>query len=501
MIKQTLMLLLLLGTACSGSRPHDGAAPLAPSKSPGAPEPAASSAAAEPWRAKPPAPGKVGQFAFPVPELATLNNGLNVLVARRPGGVVSLSVMVRHGASSTGRAKSGLAALTARMLTEATRKKNNLQLAEAAESLGSTLGDDAGRDYSSISLQTLKPDVERGLSLLAEVVQQPAFRPADWARVKAEWLDGLIAERQSPARLASLVGLRALLGEVAGAPVGGGVSDVKSLSVADLQAFHRRAYAPNTAAIIVCGDVTLAEITQQAERWFGGWQRRGEPPPEQIIEPKMPERTFVLLVDRPGAVQTAVFAAHPLPARKAEGHEARLVLSNLLGGLFTSRINHNLREEHAYTYGARSQAIATRQWGAFVVSTSVKTEVTAEAVGELLSELTAIQGSPPIEPIADAELLRSKTDLINELGAHLEHVGKVAADLQTLVALGLEPDYFARYPEIIRGLSRGAIEKEAELRLAPKHLLIVVVGDRRQIEPGLRQRFGELQIAQAKLLD
>ena len=497
-----LLSVALACIACSGSRAHDGpglfgapAASAAPSPKPPAP------AAPESWRGTKPQAGKAGQFSYPVPDAGTLKNGLKLFVAQRPGGVVSLSVITRHGASSVGSGKSGLAALTARMLTEATQAKNNFQLAEAAESLGSTLADDAGRDYSSVSLQTLKPDVERGLSLLAEVVQKPAFRPADWERVKAEWLDGLIAERQSPSRLASLVGLRALLGEAFGAPVGGGISDVKLLNVRDLQTFHKRAWAPNTAALIVCGDVTLVEVQKHAERWFGAWQRRGDAPPEQVIEPKPPAKTGVLLVDRPGAVQSAVFAVHPLPPRKAEGHEARQVLSNLLGGLFTSRINQNLREEHAYTYGARSQAIATRQWGAFVVSTSVKTEVTSEAVGELLGELTAIHGSPALEPIAEDELLRSKTDLVNALGAHLEHVDKVAADLEALYSLGLEPDYFARYPEIIWSLPLGAVVKEAELRLAPDRMLVVVVGDRRQIEAGLRQRFGELRLADAKLSD
>jgi zinc protease len=430
-----------------------------------------------------------------------LKNGLRVLVVNRPGGVVSLSFVSRHGASSVAAGKSGLAALTARMLTEGTKTKTNLQLAEAAESLGASLDHDAGRDYVAIGLTTLRPDVERGLQLLAEVAQAPAFRGADFQRVKAEWLDGLVAERQNPSRLASLVGLRALLGDVHGAPVSGGVTDVKRLTVADLQAFHRRAFVPAHSAIVAAGDVSAPELAAAAERLFANWRPTSEAPPEALIEPTPPARTKLMLVDRPGAVQTAVFAVHPLPPRKSEGYEARQVLSNLLGGLFTSRINMNLREEHAYTYGARSQTIATRQWGAFVLSTSVKTEVTAEAVAEALKELQAVRGKPATKPISADELARSKTDLVNGLGAHLEHVDKVAGDVQTSFALGLEPDYFARYSELIRSVPMERVAAEAELRLVPERLLIIVVGDRRVIEPSLKQRFGAVELADNKLLD
>lgn len=465
-----------------------------------APPPSVSATPAETWRSTAPPTGAAAQFEYPAPEVAQLPNGMTLMVVRRPGTIVWSGVVSRHGASSVPPGKSGLAALTARLLTEGTQRKNNLQLAEAVEALGSSLDHDAGRDYLTIGLTTLRADLNRGLSLLAEVVQTPAFRGAEFERVRAEWVDGLIAERQSPARLASLVALRALWGPVQGAPVAGGVSDVKRLTVVDVRAFHRRAVAPAQTSLLVVGDVDLAAVQAEATKSFGSYRSRGDEPPREAVAPSTPPTTHVLMVDRPESVQSAVFVAQPFPPRGAPGHEARQVLSGVLGGLFTSRINHNLREEHAYTYGARSQAIATRQWGAFTVATNVMTESTAPALKELRAELAQVRGQPAPKPVTEEELARSKADLINGLGAHLEHVERVAGDLQTLFSLGLPQTHWSDYPELVRRVSAEEVAAAAEL-LRPEALIVVVVGDRARIEAAVREQFGAVTTAAPSLLD
>ena len=227
-----LALALALAACASGAPPR--AAPAQPAQRPAprkTPDP-------EAWRSGVPAPGSRAKLAYPVPDVQRLDNGLSLWVVRRPAEVVSLSLVVRHGAGAVPKGKSGLAALTARMLTEGTTGRTASALAEAAESLGSSVEHDAGRDYSTVALTTLRADVEEGLSLLAEVVQKPAFSPKELERVRQEWLDGLTAERQAPERLASLAGLRLLLGEPHGAPVGGSVPDVKRLTAKDLAQFH-----------------------------------------------------------------------------------------------------------------------------------------------------------------------------------------------------------------------------------------------------------------------
>ena len=490
-LRRVLLLALLASSACGGRPTPVPSPPLA------RPSPPASASAPD-WRANKPPPGEPAAIVYPAPEIAKLKNGLSLYVVRRPAQVVSLSVVVGHGASDVPAGKSGLAALTARMLTEGTKQKTSLQVAEAAESLGSTLEADAERDSSVVSLLVLREDAAKGLALLSEVVQTPAFSPKELERVRREWLDQLTAERQDPKRLAPLAGFRLLLGPIQGAPVGGGTSDVKKLSVRDLVAFHRRCYVPSSAAVVAVGDVTLAGIQTEVDKLFGGWRGAAKSPPPSFEPPATAAARHFVMVDRPGAVQSALFAAQPFPARKAEGHEAREVMSAMLGGLFTSRINDNLREQHAYTYGARSSAVATRLWGAFLVMTSVKTEVTAPALDELLRELTLAQSGA--KPFADDELARARADLVNALGAHLEETSNVADDAADLFVHELPPDYYASYPNVIRGITREIVAPQAA-RLTPDRVLIVVVGDRSKIEADFTKRGWKLEPAAPALLD
>jgi zinc protease len=487
--------LLASCAACAGVAP--GGSSVAPDPSAGPAGPGINPD--EIWRGQKPGAGQPGSLAYPPPEHARLENGLALYVVRRPGGVAQMSIVSRHGAGSVPPGKSGLAALTARMLTEGTKTKTSQELAEATESLGSSLLGDAGRDYTTVELHTLREDLARGLELLAEVVRTPAFRPAELERVRGEWLDGLVAERQEPTRIASLVGLRVLLGNEQGAPVGGSVPDVKRLTVQDLTSFHQRAFAPSSLALVVAGDATLAEVRPHAERLFGSWKGAAAREPKPIAL-SAPAATRVVLVDRPGAVQTALFAAQHFAKRSDPGHEARLILSQVLGGLFTSRINQNLREKHAYTYGARSQALATRSWGAFVVSTSVKTQVTAEALTELVNEIKGMRDPSAGKPLGDDELLRARSDQINSVGAHLEHNSRVADDLSTLFIYQLKEDYFANYSNLVSTVDRSAVTREAAA-LAPDQLLIVAVGDRSVIETPLRARGYKVESADPRTLE
>lgn len=479
----TLGTVLLAATisACTPNTPPSRATPPAASSRPAPPAPAD-----EAWRSEVPAPAQAAQLSYPAPELSTLPNGLTVAFLRRPARVATLLFVVRHGQSSVKSGKSGLAALTVRMLTEGTRDKSGSTLAEAVESLGTTLESDAGRDESTLTLSTLSEDVPRGLELLAEVVQTPVFSQADFDRVRREWVDGLVAERQSPTRLASLVGLRLLLGGDHGAPVGGGVPDIEKLTRADLVEFHRTRYAPSDSAVVIVGDVDPALARRSVEKTFGRWKAKRRAPPPVLAKIPTDSPTGVVLVDRPGSVQSALFLAQRLPPRSAPGHEARLLLSSLLGGLFTSRINKNLREEHAYTYGARSDVAATRDWGAFVIQTSVETPTTADALRQVLAELSKARDPSLGAPIGLEEISRARSDLTSSLGAHLEQTSRVADDLATLFVHGLPRSYYSDYQKTLDQVSPAAIDGEAR-RIEPTRQVIVVVGDRAATQPALEQ--------------
>jgi zinc protease len=490
------LLVLPVACGCASDRP--------PAKPPPPLPPAASAPAprdVHAFRTHKPAPGEAGRFAYPIPEMKKLDNGLELYVVHRPAGVVALSVVVRHGASDVPAGKSGLAALTARMLTEGTQKKSAFELAKAAESLGSTLEADAERDASNVSLLVLRSDVERGLSLLAEVVQKPAFSAKELERVRGEWIDNLTAERQDPKRLAPLAGLRLLFGEPLGAPVAGSIPHVRQLKTTDLITFHRSRWVPSSAAVIAVGDLRLGDVEAKVRELFGAWRAPAAPARPKVEAPRPLDKLRAVLVDRPDAVQTAVFVVQPFPERAAPGHEARQLLSSVLGGLFTSRINYNLREVNAYTYGARSQAVATRHFGAFLVMTSVKTEVTGPALEQLLLELRSAHDPKTKKPIAADELARARADLINSLGAHLEHTAQVAGDVSTQFVHELPADYHARYSTLLGQVNREAVVEQATRQLQPDRLLVVLVGDREKVAPQLNKFGISPETADPKLVE
>jgi predicted Zn-dependent peptidase len=205
----------------------------------------------------------------------------------------------------------------------------------------------------------------------------------------------------------------------------------------------------------------------------------------------------VLVADRAGAVQTAIFATQPFPRRDVPGWEARELLMQVTGGLFTSRLNQNLREKHAWTYGAGSSAAATRQWGAVFVSTSVERSVTADALAEIVRELGELR-APTDRPIQAAELARARADLANAHGAQLEDVGRVAADVAELYVHSLAANHLSTLPARVAAVP-GADVQGAASALLPERLLVVVVGDRASIEADLRGKGFAVETAEPKL--
>ena len=493
--RQAWALLVGLGCACASAAPTvatnpTNETPLVPTRPP---DP-------EAFRLRPPKPGAHPAVQFPTPAVKTLKNGVTLMVLPKPAAVTTLSVVMREGAGSLPPGKSGLAALTARMLTEGTQLRSSLALAEASESLGSSLEADAGRDESHVELSTLTRDVPRGLELLAEVVFKPAFSNQDFTRVKSEWLDGLRAERQEPSRLASLAALRSLLGSSAGAPVSGSIPDVEKLTVADLRAFHQQHYAPENLAVIAVGDVTLTQLEPDVERLFGRATGTASAKAAETTFPDPPSKLNILLVDRKDSVQSSIFAIQPFPKRSEPGFEAREIMSSLLGGLFTSRLNSNLREKHAYTYGVHGQALATRKWGAFYVATEVKSETTGDSLHELLGELERARDPKRGAPIGEEETNRARTDLMHSLGARLEHTSSLAASMATLFSQRLPSDYYSRYPTVVSSIPTSEVAAQAA-RLTPERMTVVIVGDRAQIEASLKQRGYSAAPADPRLIE
>ncbi|MDF3067563.1 MAG: peptidase [Polyangiaceae bacterium] len=478
-----IALLLSITVGCGGAQTSK--VEPAPRTQPTGSAPGAKTPDPEPWRAQRPPAGPASEVHFPVPQQVKLKNGLTVMVARKPVPVASLSLVFRHGGAACPPGKSGLAALTARLLTEGTKRHPGVKLAEEIEQLGTTLDEDAGRDTSSLSLSALTQDVDRALELLGEVATEPAFAPADFDRVKNEWLDGLRSERQAPERLGSLATLGSLLGKPHGSPVSGSPVDVQKLTLKDVVEFQRKAYRAGDALLVVVGDVDPSAIAQSAEKALGKLPQGQSELEQAFAAPPAPQTKRLLLVDRPGAVQSSLMIAQLANKRSAPGYEQRELLTTLFGGLFTSRLNLNLREEHAYTYGARAQNLATRSWGALLLSTSVRTDVTADALKEAMKELAQLKDPKLGKPIRTEEVARARADLVQSVGARLEYGQRLGSTLSELWLHGLPMDYYQKYPTLLAAETPESLAKVADA-IDLSRLLVVVVGDRQQIEKPLQ---------------
>lgn len=422
------------------------------------------------WRLRVPEPAAPAPIAYPSAGRQRLASGLSLLTLERPASTLTLGVTCLAGSAYDPVGRAGTSAFVARMLTEGTKRLDSEALAISAERLGTTLDATSTEEAITVHLEVLPQSAEDALAILADVVLHPAFRAADVKRVRREWLDNLALQRENPSSLAQLVARRALLGPVAGESSLGTAAQIKRLTPSDLARYHETSMVPSRCAVLSSGALSAARLQTLVEQHFAEW--KDAPARVQRRQPQWPETSRVLYVERADAVQTSILLATRAPSRAEPGQEARRLIDDLFGGLFTSRINTNLREDHAYTYGAFSRLNANPHFGIWSIQTEVKSEVTSPAIEQILLERKALVGDR--KPSAD-EIARAKSDLIHDNAAHLEHTNSLFGDLQAEFSLGLPPDYFVTFQERVDQL--GAVDVQAQLAaFTPGTSVLVLVG-------------------------
>jgi zinc protease len=432
----------------------------------------------EPWRKDPPQAAEARPLQIPVPASFQLPNGLTVFLNERPGlPIVSANLVVKTGSGSNPTDKPGLANFTAAMIVEGTESKSSLQIADAVAQLGGSLTTSSTMDSSQASASSLLRTFPDMLTLLADVVRHPSFPPADVERQRASRLASLVQQRESANQVASTVMAAALYGPTH--PYGftelGTEPSNKALTRDDLRAFWSQHFVPNNAALIVSGRITAAELRPLVEKAFGDWQK-GSPSQPVTGEPATTKARLVL-VDKPGAPQTQLRVASIGVPRATPDYEAILVMNETLGGLFSSRINLNLREEHGYTYGANSQFVFRRSAGPFVVATGVRTDVTAPAVSEIMKELTRIRETG----VSPEELTLSRDSLVRSLPADFETSSRAASTTANIYVYDLGLDYYAKLGGRLSAVTADQVKAIAQKYVVPDKMIVVAVGDRAKI--------------------
>jgi zinc protease len=477
------------GPQPTGTLPRSPAQPTAkPPGKPDAPEPPPPVVNAD-WDksgidwSKPPTSGKPSDVQPPVPVRFTLSNGLAVMVVERPRlPIVSLELIVPHAGSQEDPAKLiGLAALTGDLMDEGAGRRDAIELAAELERQGADLGIGMRPDAARVSLDSLAETLDASLGLLADVLVEPRLQPADFDRIKRERLAALHRRRDRPASVAGLVIDRVLFGgHVYANPPSGYEATVGAISRDDAVDFWRRRWKPAGSTLIVVGAVAARDLKARLEATLGRWHG-GRPPgkPELRLPTAQPPRLVV--VDRPGATQSAVLAGRILWRRDDPRIHALQVANEALGGSFTSRLMQRLREQLGWTYGSSSYFWFGRGAATWTAEAQLDTPHTAEGVRELLEVIETTRSAPPP---AD-ELARARTLLIRQLPQELETNAGAAELLAGLVLEGLPIDWYRTRSAALAKVGARDVQAAATAAWARDSLVVVVVGDLKRIRTGL----------------
>jgi zinc protease len=438
---------------------------------------------AQAWRKTAPKAGPPVTVHLPVPQAFTLANGLKVYFLEQNSlPILSASVITRAGSENNPGDKAGLAALTAQVMGEATTTKDVTALAEAQERIGTRVYVGASMDAATTGMTLLTQYTTPGMELFAEVVQHPAFNPDDLDRLRKQRLIGIQQETDNVSAMANRIGPKLVYGDTPyGTSPTGTIDSVTGITRDDVTGFYASHFAPSDSALILVGDVSLAEAHHLADEYFGKWS--GKPAPRVTIPPasELPP-THIVIVDKPGAPQTALFAYGTGVPVSSPDLQALQVMNYTLGGAFASRINMNLREVHGYTYGARSEYAFYRDGGPFLAGGLVRTNVTGDAAKQLMSEISRF----PTNPSTDTEINEAKQARIQSLPGAFETTYSIAGSFGSLFLNNRPLDYFAMLPTKYQAVTAADVARVAKEDLHPDHLIIVAAGDRAKIEKELK---------------
>jgi zinc protease len=429
----------------------------------------------EQFRQKKPDPLPVQpHFDPPVPVEKKLKNGARVLIVENHQiPLVTVEVALLHGVDADPQGKPGLAEFVADTVDEGTKSRSATRLAEEIEDLAAHLGAGASLQTSSASLNCLTETLPKALDLLADVVQNPAFRNEDVERVRVIKLTQLEQKKASIGALAGDEANRVLFGpnHPWGQPSGGTPESVAAATPDDLATFHAAWWVPNNAVISVAGDVKPAEVVKLLEEKFAAWKARSLP---KLVLPPLPalaERRIDAL-DKPTATQSQVWVVGRLFAARDPDAVPLRVANLTLGGLFGSRLNLNLREKHGYSYGVRSGLSLLRDTGTFIASGGIVAKNTVEAVVEYENELKRFAGGD----VTDEELVVAKAAFIRGIPASLETNDAVAREMANLVSLGLPLDYYQHLPGRVDKLQTKDVARVARKWIKPDKWPVIIVG-------------------------
>jgi zinc protease len=447
----------------------------------------------------PPPPAAPRSPNVPRPVERTLKNGLRVIVIEdHKTPLVAAQLMVRNGGEVDPPSLSGVADMTAELLTKGTKTRTAPQIAQEIEALGGVINSGAGWDASRASVNVISSKVEPAMAILADVVRNPVFKDEEIERLRQQYLDSLSVGLNNPGTLASYVASRVVFGDAPyGHPLSGTPESLQHIKRDDVVSMHTTFYRPDNAVLVIGGDIKSGDAFTLAERLFGDWAK-----PSKAIAPSggvgagKDERARVVVVDMPGAGQAAVVLARRGISRTDPDYFRGIVANSVLSG-YSGRLNQEIRIKRGLSYGAGSSLQVRRDVGPFVASAQTKNQSGAEVASLLVGELTRLSN----EAVGETELTPRKAVLIGNFGRALETTEGLVGQVASLALYGLNLDEINSYIRNVQGVTAVEIQKFAGSHLGATDADIIIVGDAKDFLEPLRKQFPNVEVIKRDELD
>jgi zinc protease len=428
-----------------------------------------------------PAPAPLRPVRFPPFANGRLLNGLNTLVVEKhQQPVISISLSLSAGSFYDPDGKSGLSSLVANLLTKGTERRTADQLSAEIEGAGGSIDAGADDDFLTISVSGLAGNAEQLFDILGDVVQHATFPATEVDLARTQALSSLQLTLSQPASIAGRIFDQQIYGRHPYGRVETAAS-LQGLTREDVLGFAAARIKPSGAFLVVAGDITPARVQQLARQSLGAW--RGAPPAPAAVPPIVARTSSeIVLVHKPGAVQSNIVAGFPFITPRDPNVYVLTVVNQVLGGGADSRLFMILREQKGWTYGAYSGFSTPRGVGAFRATAEVRTPVTDSALGELLRQLNRIR----TEPLPDSEVVNARNYLIGRFPLQIETADQIAGRVARARRLGLPDDYVLRYREHLAAVTNAQLGIAARRYITTDRMVVLVVGDGTKILAGLK---------------
>jgi len=449
-------------------------------------------------RIAPPKAGTPVVAAIPSPNEFRLANGLRVVVVERHAlPLLSAALVTTGGGADDPATRSGLADLTADVMTKGTTTRSATQIAREIEALGGSISSDAGWDGSDVDVTIKSDQAGPALAILADVAQHPVFAAEEIERARAQAIDGVAVTLKDPGALSGLVSARAVFGDAPyGHPLSGTPGSLKAITQSDIRGAYAKAWHPDTATLIMVGDITPAQAKSLAESNFGAWSAPASAAAPAPVAGAYPAPR-VIVVDMPDAGQAGVVVARPGIARSDPNYYPASVANAVLGGGYSSRLNSEIRIKRGLAYGASSSLNAHRGPGTLSARTQTKNPTAPETVAIMIEQMKRLG----TEPVPAAELETRKAVLIGSFGRTSETTGGIAAVLGQYVLEGVPLDELKRFVPAVTAVDSAAVQAAAREVIDPARASVVVVGDAKLFLPALKKAYPQVEVIPASTLD